>query len=124
MRIVRRSPGETCYQELFGYDQPCSFCKLREMISDDFYQRDFCPPGGEKVCHMRGHMADWVGRRAHVEYIGEVTKVREAETKSRELPLHLKAVLDSVPCGLALYRTENHVSVPIIRRFSWISVCR
>lgn len=106
-----------CYEVLFDRTSPCKFCKMEEMRSDGFVQRDFVYPTDGRTYQMRGKLTNWNGIHAHVEYIEDVTEERENKQRMQKVQgemevLHQKtqdaldsyqALVNTVPGGIALY---------------------
>ena len=103
-----------CYEFLFGYSSPCSFCRMAQMKCDRFLERDFTYPLNNRIYSLRGKLTNWNGLQAHVEYISDVTEIRRAEIQNQDWIENLKSAIEDIPCGICVYRSDITGFHPLI----------
>lgn len=113
--------SQKCYEYLFGFDKPCKYCKMEEMKYDRYYTRDFHYPNG-KIYSMRGKLIDWNGLEAHVEYIDDVTEMRKSEQENERLTQQLQSIMDNIPGGMCMYRSDKKGLHPIIHNQAFYKI--
>lgn len=66
--------GQLCYKYLLGHDKPCPNCRC--LGSNPFHSqsREVYIAGINKYFVTQGRLANWAGRKAHIEYLLDVTE--------------------------------------------------
>ncbi|SDY21507.1 response regulator [Eubacterium barkeri] len=96
-----------CYAFLFGRLAPCDFCKIREMSTTCFLERDYEYPVTGQIFTLRGKLIEWNGIPAHVEYIDDVTAARRTEQERLRLSKQLESMMENIPGGMCAYRIDD-----------------
>lgn len=106
--------GITCYQAA-GFDRPCPFCQADNMNGAQFMVREFYNPADGRTYRLSGKLIGWKGRKAHIEYIQDITTQKQKENQARDLKEQLQAMFSSIPSGLCVYQYENGCVIPIFQ---------
>ena len=114
-------PGVKCYQTV-GYDAPCPFCQVKNMVGDELLVREFKRPSTGRVYEISGKVIDWAGRRAHIEYIKDVTEEKREEERSRTLQETLQDTFSGIPSGLCVYRFDEKKIRPLFHNPAFYQV--
>ncbi len=87
--------GQKCYQYLLGRTTPCDFCdeSLCDAFSGD--EREVYIPELNRHYAVRGHLSNWAGHEARVEYLFDVSEAKEAQQRLQEMA-------QNVSCGLCV----------------------
>lgn len=102
----------TCYGAA-GFDRPCPFCRIGEMREDELCVREFRLPSTGRVYQLSGKVILWGRRRAHIEYILDITDQKREEARVRAVTEELETTFSSVPCGLCGYRYDGRTIAPV-----------
>mgnify|MGYP003311157100 CR=1 FL=1 len=75
-------PGGKCYQLMMGLDAPCPFCPLKQMDG----KREITTEvnNGDHVFAIKTKYIDWDGKKALVEYVWDITELRQLEKSYKE----------------------------------------
>lgn len=114
--------GRKCYEFLMDQNAPCPFCKLNIMSTKAFLKREFQSPQSGTIYSLRGKVTDWNGIAAHVEYIQDITDIRAAERQNAELSKQLQSVMEHIPGGMCMYRTDKTGSYPVVYNQAFIDI--
>ncbi len=76
--------GKKCYEFMFGGTSPCEFCKIKQMNYDSFLERTVNYVPTDRIYTTRGKLLTWNGSNAHVEYIQDVTELKNMEKQLLE----------------------------------------
>ncbi|MDD4692395.1 PAS domain-containing protein, partial [Eubacterium aggregans] len=98
---------QKCYTFLFGRSTPCDFCKISQMSTDCFLERDYEYTVTGQIFTMRGKLIEWNGIPAHVEYIDDVTAARRSEQERLKLSKQLELMMENIPGGMCAYRIDG-----------------
>ena len=113
--LLMRSGNEqktTCYRAA-GFERPCPFCRVGEMCEDGLRVRDFRLPSNGRVYQLSGKVILWGARRAHIEYILDITEQTHREERVRAATEELETTFSSIPCGLCAYRYDGGTITPV-----------
>lgn len=69
--------GQPCHKYMMGLDSPCPFCPLRETDGDE--PRESEVDNGNQVFAVKTQRIDWNGRKAFIEYAGDITRERRSQ---------------------------------------------
>jgi len=69
--------GEKCYKFFFGRDERCKECPLKNDCIDSSFTIE--KENGKKVESVHTNIYDWDGRRLYVEYVQDITEIRNAD---------------------------------------------
>ncbi|NLU23597.1 MAG: response regulator [Clostridiales bacterium] len=103
-----------CYEFLLDRTSPCEFCKINCLRKDGYMRRDFVYPVNGKTYSMRGKLADWNGIPAHVEYVEDVTEIRQSEQRNEDLNRQIRSMMENTPDGLCMYRVAEGKLHPLL----------
>ncbi|NLD19393.1 MAG: response regulator [Clostridiales bacterium] len=125
-RLVRNNgkavAGQKCYKMLFDRNEPCEFCRIKDMSHDQFVERDYTYPITGRTYHLRGKLTDWNGIEAHVEYIEDVDENRKIAQKNEELMNQLSSVIERVPGGMCLYLHDKKGIHPVVHNKAFFDI--
>lgn len=86
--------GETCYRAIFGYNEPCHFCKVGMMNTTEFCIREHYTASIDKYYILKGKQIFWNQRKAHIEYISDDTSRVKANKQMKLSEDMMKAAID------------------------------
>ena len=106
---------------VFGFREPCSFCRIGEMSSSELMVRECRHPGNGHIYQLKGKLIDWAGEEAHIEYILDITEKKQEEEQLKKSEQELTAankrlqetrlefdhLINSIPGGIASYLIED-----------------
>ncbi|MGI6114771.1 hybrid sensor histidine kinase/response regulator [Luoshenia tenuis] len=104
--------GLTCFQAA-GYDVPCPFCRMQTLSCQELVEREFYQEQTGRTYRLSGKLIQWAGRKAHIEYITEITAQKSAQARSQALQKQLEKTFSNVPCGLCVYRYDGQRISPV-----------
>lgn len=115
------SKGMKCY-EAAGFDQPCSFCQIARMIDSELLVREFHHPENDNIYELSGKVIDWNGRKAHIEYVVDITDKKHKEVRTNLLVEELKSTFCNIPTGLCIYCIENDQIIPYFHNSAFFKI--
>lgn len=115
------SQGLRCYTAA-GFDEPCFFCQEAKLNDTELLVREFHHPENNKIYELSGKIIDWNGRKAHIEYIVDVTDKKQKETRNNLLIEEIKATFCNIPTGLCIYRIENDQIIPLFHNPAFFNI--
>lgn len=86
--------GQKCYEYLMERTAPCPGCSVSRLTADAFTTREVRFPSG-RYYSIRGKLIEWEGRKAHIEYLSDITDSYRAQETLRDLT-------ERIPCGMAI----------------------
>lgn len=113
--------GLTCY-EAAGFDEPCWFCREKEMNRETLLSREFRHPVTQRSYQLCGKIIDWDGRDAHIEYIMDITDRKREEDQSNALKEQLESIFSSIPGGLCVYRYVDGKIFPVYHNTTFYEI--
>lgn len=126
LRAVGKEKGDysckKCHEFLFGRSTPCEFCRIAQMNSQSFLERDFTYPINDKIYSLCGKLIDWNGIPAHVEYVYDVTEARLAQQKNAELMRQLQSTMDNLPGGMCVYMANENGFQPVVHNNAFFNI--
>ncbi len=94
--------GQPCYKYLFNKDEPCEFCNMDSMTTDNYLIRNLNAFADSRHFVLKGKIMKWNGIDAHVEYITDETDIINAHQRLQDL-------MDNIPSGIGIFEYKNHV---------------
>lgn len=116
-----KSQGIRCY-EAAGFKNPCPFCQTAKMVDDELLIREFQHPENDNIYELSGKVIDWNGRKAHIEYVMDITDKRRKEAHANQSIEEIKATFCNVPTGLCIYRVENEQIMPLFHNPAFFNI--
>lgn len=98
-KVDQNYEGKICHEYLFGYKEPCSFCKPlgngknRNAVSEVYI------PHADRYFIAQGQIVNWAGHSAHIEYMTDVTEAKKAQQELIEM-------LQNVNCGIVVSKVS------------------
>ena len=96
----------TCYQA-FGYNSSCPACPVGQLSGEELYTRELDFPESGQAYQLSGQIIDWVGRKAHIEYIRDISEQRRLERKLTDANEKTRGIIDAIPGGVAIYKVSD-----------------
>ena len=113
--------GITCYQAL-GLERPCPYCRIEQMGERQLLEREFYREQDGRTYHLSGKLINWGGRRAHIEYILDITQQKIAQAQDQALKRRLKETFAHIPCGLGVYRMRGESLSPLMHNPAFFEI--
>lgn len=115
------SQGLSCYAAA-GFNQPCFFCQETKLKDTELLVREFHHPENDRIYELSGKVIDWNGRKAHIEYIVDITDKKHKETHTNLLMEEIRATFCNIPTGLCIYRIENEQIIPVFHNPAFFNI--
>lgn len=93
-----------CYDVFLGNNEPCPFCKIKNLTEGEIYAREFTHPISHRILQLKGSIIEWNGKPAHIEYISDITNQKNTEEKEKQLSIQLDTIFAYIPYGICSYR--------------------
>lgn len=116
-----KSQGIRCY-EAAGFENPCPFCQTAKMVDDELLIREFQHPENDNIYELSGKVIDWNGRKAHIEYVIDITDKRRKEAHANQSIEEIQATFCNIPTGLCIYRVENEQIMPLFHNPAFFNI--
>lgn len=98
--------GEKCYKVLYGKDEPCSFCTLRNSDLEGIAHQMLLVDNG-RAYKTKFWDIEWNGTPAFVKYVRDITKDIELQKEKDNPEKYFQTVLKHLPSGIAVVRYER-----------------
>lgn len=98
-RLIDQEPcdyeGRTCYEVFFGTDRPCENCRL-EHTKQGITKHEAYVPCADKTFLTNTEITTWDGKEVLVEYITDITSLKEHEKELKDSETLYQKRIDNV----------------------------
>lgn len=93
--------GEHCYKYMMGLEEQCPFCPMRKM--KDSVCEEMEVDNGKGIYKVKTRIIDINGKKAFVEYVWDITKLRRSQ---KNFEMQMEMLIKSIPEAQSVFHLD------------------
>ena len=99
--------GSKCFSFLHNKDAICENCYLKRLKEKNDFTDEYFDQKSGRYFQITFNKIDWYGKEASVIYMDDKTTSKILQLKLEEEKQSLAKIIDSIPCGIAVFEKKN-----------------